>query len=99
MTFLKKVQTANLFYRKFIFWIIIIILAVVSGILFFKNSKNRLQETKENSFLENIKVSNFNEKIKGLWPEEIGREIKEEFNNIKEMLNMINKAVEQGQEK
>jgi len=99
MTFLKKVQTSNLLYRKFIFWIIIIILAIVSGILFFKNFEKRLQDIEKNSFLENSKVLDFNQKIKEFWPQEIEQGIKEEFNNIKEMLNIINKAVEQGQEK
>lgn len=99
MTFLKKVQTPNLFYRKFILWIIIIILALVSGILFFKNSRNRLQDIKENSFLEKSKVLNFSQKIKEFWPEEIEQEIRKEFNNLKEMLNTINKAIRQGQEK
>jgi len=99
MAFLKKVQTSNLFYRKFILWVIIIILAVVSGILFFKNSKNKLQNIKENSFLENLKVLDFNQKIKEIWPEKIEQEIKKEFNNLKEILNTINKAIKQGQEK
>jgi len=74
-------------------------LAVVSGILFFEDSKNILQNIKENSFLENSKVLDFNQKIKELWPEEIGQEIKEEFDSLKEMLNIINKAIKQGQEK
>lgn len=99
MTLFKKVQTPNLFYRKFILWIIIIILAAVSGILFFKNSKDKLENIKENIFLENIKVLNFHQKIKELWSEKIEQGVKEEINNIKEMWNIINKAVKQGQEK
>jgi len=99
MTFFKKVQTSNLLYRKFIFWIIIIILIIVSGILFFKNSEKRLQDIKQNSFLENSKVLDFNQRIKEFWSQEVEQRIKEEFNNIKEMLNIINEAVKQGQEK
>lgn len=99
MTFLRKVQTSNLLYRKFIFWIIIIILIIILGILFFKNFDKRLQNIEKNSFWENSKVSDFNQKIKELWPEEIEQRVKEEFDNIKEMLNIINKAVEQEQEK
>ena len=71
----------------------------MSGILFFKNSKNKLQNIKENSFLENLKVLDFNQKIKEIWPEKIEQEIKKEFNNLKEILNTINKAIKQGQEK
>jgi len=99
MIFFKKVQTSNLLYRKFIFWIIIIILIIVSGILFFKNSEKRLQDIKQNSFLENSKVLDFNQRIKEFWSQEVEQRIKEEFNNIKEMLNIINEAVKQGQEK
>ena len=99
MTFLKKVQTSNLLYRKFIFWIIIIILIIVLSILFFKNSEKRLQDIKENSFWGNSKVLDFNQKIKELWPQKIEQRVKEEFDNIKEMLNIINKTVEQEQEK
>jgi len=99
MTFFKKVQTSNLLYRKFIFWIIIIILIIVSGILFFKNSEKRLQDIKQNSFLENSKVLDFNQRIKEFWSQEVEQRIKEEFNNIKEMLNIINEAVKQGQER
>jgi len=99
MTFLKKIQTSNLFYRKLIFWVIIIILATVSGILFFKNSKNRLQDIKKNSFLENLPILNFDQKIREIWPEEIGQRIKKEFNNIREILNVISEAVKEGQEK
>jgi len=99
MTFFKKVQTSNLLYRKFIFWIIIIILIIISGILFFKNSEKRLQDIKQNSFLENSKVLDFNQRIKEFWSQEVEQRIKEEFNNIKEMLNIINEAVKQGQEK
>ena len=97
MTFLKRIQTSNLFYRKFIFWVIIIILAIVSGVLFFKNSKNRLQDIKKNSFLGNSPILNFNQKIREFWPEEVGQKIKKEFNDIREILNVINRAVKEGQ--
>ena len=99
MTFLKKVQTSNLLYRKFIFWIIIIILTITLSILFFKNSKNRLQNIKKDNFLEDSKASDFNQRIKEFWSQEVEQRIKGEFNNIKEMLNIINEAVKQGQEK
>ena len=98
MTFLKKVQTSNLLYRKFIFWIIIIILTIVSSILFFKNSKNILQNIERNSFLKDSKISDYNQKIKEIWPEDIEERVKNEIDNLKNMLNMINEAVKQGQE-
>ena len=98
MTFLKKVQTSNLLYRKFIFWIIIIILTIVSSILFFKNSKNILQNIEKNSFLKDSKISDYNQKIKEIWPEDIEERVKNEIDNLKNMLNMINEAVKQGQE-
>ena len=98
MTFLKKVQTSNFLYRKFIFWIIIIILTIVSSILFFKNSKNILQNIEKNSFLKDSKISDYNQKIKEIWPEDIEERVKNEIDNLKNMLNMINEAVKQGQE-
>lgn len=99
MTFLKKVQSSNLFYRKFIFWVIIIILIITSGILFFKNFKNRLQDIKGNNFLENSKISDYNKKIKEFWPENIEQQIKDEIDDFKNMLHIINESIKQGQEK
>jgi hypothetical protein len=74
MTFLKKVQTSNLLYRKFIFWIIIIILTIILGILFFKNSEHTLQNIKKQNIFDN--PLNIEQKIKQLWPEEIEQKMK-----------------------
>ena len=97
MTFLKKVQTSNLLYRKFIFWIVIIILTIVSSILFFKNSKNILQNIEKNSFLRDSKISDYSQEVKEIWSEDIEKRVKNEVDNLKNMLNMINEAVKQGQ--
>jgi len=99
MSLLRKVQTSNLLYRKFIFWIIIIILIIISGILFFKNSENTLQDIKKQNVFNNPKVLNFKQNIKELWPEEIEQRVKKEFGNFKEMLNTINQAIKEGQKK
>jgi len=99
MIFLKKVQTSNLPYRKFIFWIIIIILTIISSILFFKNSKNILQNIEKNNFLKDSKISDYSQKIKEIWPKDIEGRVKKEIDGLKDMLNMINEAVKQGQEK
>jgi len=98
MNFLKKVQTSNLLYRKFIFWIIIIILIIVLSILFFKNFENKLQNIKKDNFLEDSKASDFSQKMKEIWPEDIKKRVKKEMDNLKDMLNMINEAVKQEQE-
>jgi uncharacterized protein YacL len=90
MSLLRKVQTSNLLYRKFIFWIIIIILTIILGILFFKNSGDTLQNIFNNPL-------NIEQKIKELWPEEIEQKMKKEFNNFKEILNIINQSIKQGE--
>jgi hypothetical protein len=97
MTFLKKVQTSNLLYRKFIFWIIIIILTIILGILFFKNSEHTLQNIKKQNIFDN--PLNIEQKIKQLWPEEIEQKMKKEFSNFKEILNIVNQSIKQGEPK
>ena len=90
MSLLRKVQTSNLLYRKFIFWIIIIILTIILGLLFFKNSGDTLQNIFNNPL-------NIEQKIKELWPEQTEQRIKKEFSNFKEILNTINQSIKQEQ--
>jgi len=99
MTFLRKVQKSNLFYRKLIFWVIMIILALVSGIFFLRIARNRLQNIGRQDFLKDSKILNINQEIKKVWPKEMGQEIKEEFNSIKEILEDINEELKKEQDK
>ena len=85
MDFLKKIQRLDLTHRKFIFWFIIIGLTVGLGVLFFKNSKKRLENLKTDSFLEDFNVQNFKQELKIPWLEQLGEEIKKIEEIIKEM--------------
>ena len=95
MSLLRKVQTSNLLYRKFIFWIITIILTITLGVLFFKNSEHTLQDIKKQNIFNN--PLNIEQKIKELWPEQTEQRIKKEFSNFKEILNTINQSIKQEQ--
>ena len=85
MDFFKKIQGLDLFYRKFIFWFIIISLTIGLGVLFLKNSKKRLENLKTDSFLENFNVQNFKQELKTPWSEQLGEEMKKIEEIIKEM--------------
>ena len=85
MDFLKKIQRLDLFYRKFIFWFIIIGLTIGLGVLFLKNSKERLENLKTDSFLEDFNIQNFKQELKIPWSEQFGEEIKKIGEMIKEM--------------
>jgi hypothetical protein len=85
MDFLKKIQRLDLFYRKFIFWFIIVSLTIGLGVLFLKNSKKRLENLKTDSFLENFNIQNFKQELKTPWSEQLGEEMKKIEEIIKEM--------------
>ncbi len=88
MNFLKKIQSLDLAYRKFIFWFIIIGLVTGLGILFFKNSKKKLESLKESNFLEDLNFPSFGQELKNLWPEELDQKIEE----IDKMIEEIEKV-------
>lgn len=85
MDFLKKIQRLDLFYRKFIFWFIIVSLTIGLSVLFLKNSKKRLENLKTDSFLENFNIQNFKQELKTPWSEQLGEEMKKIEEIIKEM--------------
>jgi len=76
-----------------------VILTLVSGIFFLKIARNRLQGIGKKDFLEDSKILDISQEVKETWPEGIGQEIKKEFNNIKEILEVINEELKKEQDK
>ena len=85
MNFLKKIQSLDLAYRKFIFWSLIIALTILLVFLFIKSSKEKLAKFEMDKFLEESNFPNIKEEVKNILPEEFEEEIKKMNEMMREM--------------
>ena len=85
MGFLKKIQNLNLAQRKFIFWFVMVTLAIGLSILFLKNSEKKLKNLKTDSFLKDFNISDFSQKPEASWLEEFREEMKKFDELLKEI--------------
>jgi len=89
MEFLRKIQNLNLAQRKFIFWSLIIALAILLGFLFIKSSKEKLAKFEMDKFLEESNFPNIKEEVENILPEEF----EEEMKKMNEMMEEIGKSL------
>jgi hypothetical protein len=88
MNLLRKIQNLNLAQRKFIFWSLIIVLAILLVFSFVKSSKKKLAEFEMDKFLEESNFPDIKEEVKNILPEEFDQKI-EEIDKIIEEIEKV----------
>jgi len=84
MTFFKKIQQLNLFYKKLIVFSLIFIISLPLVFLIGKNFQKRSEEFKKEEFLETLNIQEVKEK-KNTLEGELKNELENELEKLEEM--------------
>ena len=87
MNFLKKIQKLDIFWKKFIIVVVLVLVGIPLGFLVEKNFRKRIEEVKKREFLKRLNPPEIKSSFKGL--KETREEIEKEFEKIEGTLNKI----------
>jgi len=86
MSFLKKIQNLPENKKKLILWSIVIIIGILLFTFYFKNVQQRLKSLKSEEIKEQLKIPEFQEKLKGLPKIEMPEISEEELKQLEEIM-------------
>jgi hypothetical protein len=92
MRFFEKIQKLDIFWKKFIVFVVIVAVAVPLGFLVGKNFQKRTKEFKKEEFLEKLGFPEIKEEIEKTPFEELketGKKLEEEFKKLEEMAEQM----------